>query len=796
MKTARMLPVVAAVLLAVSPFAFSADEPRTVSAEPALQEITVTAQRRAENLAKVPISISAYDQTTLDRQGVRDIADIVRITPSVSFQSQGPRNQLTIRGVSSSAGASTSGIYLDDVPLQIRRPAFNLVGSGAPKVFDVERVEVLRGPQGTYFGAGALAGAIRFITPQPSLTQQSGYARAGFSSTDNGGIGYEAGVALGQPLIEDVLGFRVSLWHEREGGYIDHYSSLPGGVQEGASNWAETTAMKAALLWQPTERMRISPSVFFQRIYANDLGSLDLDRSSPADPFAQPYQTSIDGDALVNGGLFATPDKDTLFIPTLKAEFDLSDSITLTSITAYLRRDHFTPLDYTANMGAVLGTPYPSETFVDSPPVIVGWSNQWDHSQKNVTQELRLQNTDPAAKLKWTLGAWYSVSKGRVETHALWPSLPYQTQQVYGQGTVEFWGVDMLPDGVAFHGLNPVEDRQLAGFGQVDYEVLNGLTLTAGVRVAKQRSIFSQLQEGPVAGGVNRTAGEQEENVTTPKFGVSYEFADSTMIYASAAKGNRMGGANAGLIVVPGSECLNQLAALGVDRNPDAYDSDFVWSYEIGSKSRLLDNRLAVDVSVFTMDWEDRQQAVGVPACSSGFTTNVGKASSKGFDLVLNAQVTNRLKVGTAVGYTKALIEETVGLPGGRKFVFDGDQVDPYHSPWTVAANIEYAFSLFGDKPSYVRIDNEYRSKNKGPFTSKNPGAASYAPTQQYNPSTNLIGARVGTVIGDWDVSLFGSNLANSHPFLYVVRPGPGAPLGRAYTLRSRTIGLNAVYRW
>lgn len=154
-----------------------------------LAEIVVTAQKRQEDLDKVPISISAFDQSQMDVQGVRDLADIASIAPGVDFRQQGARTQLSIRGICSDSGAATAGIYIDDVPVQVRTPNLNLVGSGAPKVFDLDRVEVLRGPQGTYFGAGAEGGAIRFITPQASLTDYSGYARAGLAGTQAGAWG-------------------------------------------------------------------------------------------------------------------------------------------------------------------------------------------------------------------------------------------------------------------------------------------------------------------------------------------------------------------------------------------------------------------------------------------------------------------------------------------------------------------------------------------------------------------------------------------------------------------------------
>ena len=184
-----------------------------------IAEVVVTATRREESLSKVPISLSVLTQESMDVKGVKDINDVARLTPGVTVDAS-QTNAISIRGISSSGGSGTTGIYIDDVPIQVRDLGFNS-DDALLKIFDLDRVEVLRGPQGTLFGAGSEGGTVRYITVQPSLTKSSIYAKAETSYTQGGSINYEAGIAGGVPLIDGVLGVRESAWFRRDGGWID-----------------------------------------------------------------------------------------------------------------------------------------------------------------------------------------------------------------------------------------------------------------------------------------------------------------------------------------------------------------------------------------------------------------------------------------------------------------------------------------------------------------------------------------------------------------------------------------------
>src|ERR1700737_1723649 len=219
-KWIRPLSALFCALAALSPnLMHAADTGAAADATGPLTEIVVTATRHEESLSRVPISVTPITPEALDIRGVKDFQDVARFTPGVDIDNSGTNN-ISIRGIASTGGAGTTGIYLDDTPIQMRALAFN-PDEALPKSFDIDRVEVLRGPQGTLFGAGSEGGTVRYITTQPSLTKSSIYAREEASYTQGGTPSYEAGIAVGGPVIDGTLGVRGTVWYRRDGGWID-----------------------------------------------------------------------------------------------------------------------------------------------------------------------------------------------------------------------------------------------------------------------------------------------------------------------------------------------------------------------------------------------------------------------------------------------------------------------------------------------------------------------------------------------------------------------------------------------
>src|SRR5450631_1594653 len=274
-----------------------------------LAEIVVTATRKEESLSRVPISVTAMTQEMLDTRGVKDFQDVARFTPGVEIDNSGTNN-ISIRGIASSGGAGTTGIYLDDTPIQMRALAFN-PDEALPKSFDIERIEVLRGPQGTLFGAGSEGGTVRYITTQPSLTKDSVYSREEVSFTQGGAASYEAGVAAGGPLVDGKFGVRASVWYRRDGGYIDRIDPITLGTVQKNANYDQTMLLRLAAVWAVSDQLTVTPSIYYQDRYRNDVENY------------WPLYSNPGSDRYVSANPTQRSSPDRFYLPALKIEGDL-----------------------------------------------------------------------------------------------------------------------------------------------------------------------------------------------------------------------------------------------------------------------------------------------------------------------------------------------------------------------------------------------------------------------------------------------------------------------------------------
>lgn len=761
-----------------------------------LQEVVVTAEKREETIEKVPISVSVLGREEMLQRNITDMADVAAVTPGVDFQNQGSTIALSIRGISSGiSGYSTTGIYIDDVPVQIRLDNGIVPGTNTtPLVFDLDRVEVLKGPQGTLFGAGAEGGTIRFIQAQPSLTQFSGYARAGAGTTDNGGASYELGAAFGGPIVDDALGFRVSAWHERQGGYIEHVSAIPDGANYPNSGWRDADVLRAALTFAPITQIKITPSMFYQHTYWNDVPTFDPGGPNFTDPMItnwsslNPTLTNLDAGRLAFQGLLLQPSSDSLYVPSLKITGDVP-GVTLTSSTSYLYRAYTAQQDFTTVMPAIIGLAWPTTANAVA--------DSYTPATLNVfAQELRAASSDPDARLQWTLGAFYNKSRQVGYQWVVSPYWPTQIQQAYGQSIQQVFGQPLLPGGLSIYEKEPLSDEQLAGYGQLTWQVVKHLALVAGARVAREKDDYAIYINGPLNGPkATQFSGEQKATVVDPKYGINVQLDDSNLLYVSATKGDRIGGVNPPFYNFPA--CNAALAALGYPNGaPGTYSGDSLWSYEIGSKNRLFSGRVQSALSAFYIRWSDIQQIVQVPACTEGFTSNLGKATSKGFDWQIEALLMEGLKVGLSVGYTDARNATTI-VVGGNNVVADGQQVNNFAAPWIVVPTIEYTFPIATGRDAYIRLDDTYHSRNPGPYQpTTNTASPTYNPYFLPNPGYNQLNMHVGMTWSGWDLSVYALNVSNNLPMLYNNALNIFTFYGATFTLQPRTLGVTAMYHW
>ncbi|HKQ81934.1 MAG TPA: TonB-dependent receptor plug domain-containing protein, partial [Steroidobacteraceae bacterium] len=357
-----------------------------------ISEIIVTATRVSERLSRVAASVTAFDQVKLDEEGVRSMDDVSRLAPGVTFTntSYSGRTDIAIRGIGSQVGASTTGIYIDDTPVQVRN-----IGQSTnpyPEIFDLQRIEVLRGPQGTLFGAGSEGGAVRFITPQPSLDHYTGYGRAETSVTDGGDPSWEAGMAIGGPIVEDKLGFRASAWKRRTGGYIDRVSNIDFHSTDKNANYRDAVVGRLALGVAPTDWLTVTPSVLYQKTEDNDT-SLFSERIS------NPKQ----GTFLRPDPLYAPVD-DKFVLSALNVQANLG-RFTLTSVTSYFDRKGYARADFSLTLPQLVLGPqvFADRLYLQGLP---GYTLASDYptKQESFTQELRLQAGNPDDRLNGIVG--------------------------------------------------------------------------------------------------------------------------------------------------------------------------------------------------------------------------------------------------------------------------------------------------------------------------------------------------------------------------------------------------------
>ena len=836
----RLLHLCIAGLLAGSggPLARAAD----TGAEPAsggLEEIVVTATRREESLSKVPISISAYTQETMDNKGIKDFADIVRFTPGVTIDA-GLTNSISIRGISSSGGAGTTGIYIDDTPIQIRALGFN-PDDTLPKTFDLDRVEVLRGPQGTLFGAGSEGGTVRYIMTQPSLTKFSSYARAETSYTPGGSPSYEAGIAAGGPIIDGVLGVRASAWFRRDGGWIDRVDPTTLALDDKNANHDETQVLRFAATWSPINGVMVTPAILYQNRERNDVS------------YYWPTYSDPNADRYVSANPTPRGEPDRYVLPSLKVTADIGPVTVISNSSFYRRKDlsgydgTLYNLSYYQTIGApaaqlgLQGTPcggtcYPllDGSGVHLPPGQQGYRSPTtvNNQQNNITQEFRLQSSDPAALVSWTLGVFYSLNRTYSLEQIHDPQVDSLFQTLYGVPIASVFGTptnadgsSYLPMGDAYLNQLTGHDRQIAGFGEAVWSITDQLKLTAGMRYSKVDYTFSSYNDGPQNGGAVRGSGEDHEQPKTYRAGLSYQHDPNNLYYATYSTGFRIGGANS---LIPYNLCQTDFSNFGIGGNPASYKSDTVNSYEIGSKNNFND-RIRLAASAYYIKWNNIQQTVTLPSCQLSHIDNLGTAISKGADLQADFALTDAFTIESAIGYNDAYYSAssypcaggaTACAPtvaGGDAIV--GQSLTPA-SPWTMTVGAEYKFTAF-DRQAFVRLDYEHQTKNNRPTAAEDgtpgPGGgtgntvqylscttntASYQ-TCQYTPSsTTFVSMRAGTSFGNLNVSAFIDNLLDAHPttnFSYqgvdsYQVPAPTAQY-RNLTFRPRTVGLTFTYR-
>jgi iron complex outermembrane receptor protein len=567
-------------------------------------EIIVTATHRSEKMQDVPASIQALEEKQLQRLGADDFADYGRTVAGLSFSDRGPsRNQIVIRGITTgveydTGKQSTVAVYIDEVPVT--------EGMAQPdlKLFDVDRIEVLRGPQGTLYGSGSLGGTVRIITAQPDSNEFVSKGEASLSSTRHGGTSFLASAALNAPLVSDVAALRVVGYYRSEAGYIDNTALGDRDVND-----EHTYGFRAALRLSPTERLNLTATVMHQKQRTGGLQEAESTSGALAQFRLRP-ETGVDKITIYN----------------FNAGWDAGFA-DLVSSSSFFRRSRINRYD---NSAFPVFDPLP--IFADN-----------FYKTESFTQEVRLASQGKR-RLGWLIGAFYQNSDGAGR----------QATTIPGAALAG------LPDDEAYNGDGRMKVRQQSVFGEVNFEIVPRLTFTTGLRYSKYKLSATNSAFGFLAGGTREAPAVDAEFTTddaiTPKFNLSYKATDGLLFYSQVAKGFRIGGVN----FIPPSQDPDDLFV------PRTFGSDRLWNYEVGAKASLAPG-VTLNGAMFYIDWTDIQISQIRESDGSAFIGNAGSAVSKGVELELAARPVSALELALAATYNDARVTEAEPAIGAEK---------------------------------------------------------------------------------------------------------------------------------
>jgi outer membrane receptor protein involved in Fe transport len=512
-----------------------------------------------------------------------------------------------------------------------------------------------------------------------------------------------------------------------------------------------------------------------------------------------------------DGNRLSNPSTDPFWLAAIKVDWDLGIG-QMTSNTSYYSRDQHSISDYTQYLRAsFLGNTYPTS------PDDGGYA-PFEDKQSNFYQELRLASKDTTAKLSWNVGLFYAHMNENVAESIVDPTIDAEYAALTGGGGLctSFLGYP-CPGGLLFEGpVQRVVDKQIAVFGEAAFKFTDTLKLTLGVRGSKVDYTGISVAGGAFTGGPTTTfVGSGSENPVTPKGVFTWQPDRDNMFYLSAAKGYRVGGVNVGV----GTICNGDLASIGVplgsDGNrhvPGQYQSDTLWSYEIGGKNTFLDHRLQIDSSFFVINWKNIQQDVYLPSCGEQFVANLGQVQSRGGDIDVQYRPIDPLTLGVTVAYTDARFTKSscagvlqysgtrcVDPTSGNNFapiVTEGNRL--LGAPWSFVGSAEYIFAQWKGRSPYVRADFQYQTAQTALLPGQDAANGLNDTTIPGLPVNKNLNMRSGMRWNGFDVSLFANNLTDAHPQLFISRD-IAAPFDEQYFARSvrpRTIGVTATYRY
>jgi iron complex outermembrane receptor protein len=771
--TARVKSATIAALVAFAGFtiATAAEVDTATDSTGGLQEVTVTAEKYTSTVQETPISISAVTGAELQQDGITSVEELAHDLPGLSMRSAGPgQTEYEARGLASNGGAApTVGFYLDDIPLS--PPALAQVGKVVidPDIYDLNRIEVLRGPQGTLYGSSSMGGTVKIVTNQPQLGTFEGSAQGTVSYTDgaagNGGGNLMLNVPLG-----DVVALRLVAGDSFRSGWISRTVLDPFPPENGTVrgdvlaapvesvtpgvDTLSTYGSRASLLFTPSDSFSVVAMAMYQRMV---MGGYDEFDSPPGSNYLTHYEAFPEPE----------PFNDTVHIFSVTATYSTGFA-EVTSATAYWYRSEFQSQDASENISVTNGTEY-LPTFYSERDL----SHQF-------SQELRLSSVGND-RLHWTVGTFFA------ELRSVWNQ---------DAGSPDNDAPNSGTNGTFYYSFNPYKIQQIAFFADGSLKITDKFKFETGVRWYRYQS--SQVEnetgsDGPVDQPPLET--RASDNGFNPRFNFSYLPTQDLTTYISASKGFRPGGANQ---IIPPSN----LPPYCTPTAPLSFGPDNVWDYELGEKSRFFDRRLTINADVFYIQWIGVQQAP-LLACGYQYDTNAGDAHSYGPELEVNAQIADGWLLSLNGAYTDArLIHPNAAYltylttvatrPNGELYCLSATNCTaPILNVAKDSASValSYTTTLPGGWDLVGRLSAAY--------TGSTPDESYYYPI--YLPAYTLANARLVMSKGPWSANLFLNNLtnkvaeltANNTAFSFNI-----PQLVRYSTNQPRTIGAQLNYRF
>ncbi|WP_426165056.1 TonB-dependent receptor [Sandarakinorhabdus sp. DWP1-3-1] len=673
-RLARLSATTALAALLAAPVLAQTTDQGLAAAEDS-DTIVVTATKRASDLQDVPFSINAQTQADIQRSGATTIEDLSRNVAGLTIQNLGPgQSQVSIRGVSAGQivrdqpGVKEQvGFYLDEsvISLSLFTPDIDL--------FDLNRVETLRGPQGTLFGSGSVGGTIRYITNKPTTASVEGQVEADINVIDKGGVGGSLKGAVNLPL-GDKAAVRAVGYYTRYGGFIDAIG--PAGKDD--VNSGERYGGRIALLLQPSENVKITPRVLYQEVHTDG-----FNRQEIYNIFANPFTTTRPAVTFKERQQYLLLNeqfRDKTLIVDGTIEVDL-DGVNVTSVSSYTDRDILVSRDASSLTGSVsldLGFPAAAVTLP---------SNLRDTTKvKSFTQELRLGSTGNG-NFQWVVGAFYANTDRDYDQRLPTPGYDAFTDATLGAGTSAAVSNGFEVDS-PFNSVLPYTLEQISGFGEASYRFFDKLTITAGLRYyayQEQRTITSG---GLFANGDSGTRNKTTSTGINPRFLASYALNDDVNVNVQAAKGFRLGGVN---------DPLNANLCQGSDRETfgsfQSFGDETLWNYEAGIKAKS--GGITFNTAVFYTDIKNLQTTLDAGSCSSRIVFNVPKAHTVGVEFELTARPVEGLQLGVSGSVLDAKFDSTVTAGNGSVIggIRDGNRL-PTVPKFQISANANYSFPI------------------------------------------------------------------------------------------------------